>query len=331
MIARRPLADAEEAVSPIIATVLLLAIMISITGSMLAWGIPQLQRNEADAHYVTTFNNLLNLEADLEQVVTQGEGASRVTTFSFSAGTLTYREDIETWLVVYTVPTWADLVVRGFAPGVTEFVVRDLNETAVNLAVNLSYPDGTWADRAVVGDRLATIPPMVTGVHGEIRTLVNDTVVGGFYVDGVDALSYKHASMAGVYRLRLMNGCIMAEEPGGDPWLASSPLVRSSGNLDALHLYLIDYNLSESPFTSLSLGNWQVRLLNRESVDRGPFGVTGVRITVDGYSQKATHNSFISTWGFTRDENREEIYYRQATPFDLRLMERTVYVSFGLR
>ena len=34
------LSDSEDAISPIIGTVLILAIMVSITGTMLAWGIP---------------------------------------------------------------------------------------------------------------------------------------------------------------------------------------------------------------------------------------------------------------------------------------------------
>ncbi|MFL2939539.1 MAG: hypothetical protein ACJZ37_01280, partial [Candidatus Poseidoniales archaeon] len=40
-------------ISPIIGTVLILAIMVSITGTMLAWGIPQIQESEAYAIYTS--------------------------------------------------------------------------------------------------------------------------------------------------------------------------------------------------------------------------------------------------------------------------------------
>jgi len=50
----------EDAVSPIIGTVLILAIMISVTGTMLAWGIPQIQESEAYAIYTSAQNNFLN-------------------------------------------------------------------------------------------------------------------------------------------------------------------------------------------------------------------------------------------------------------------------------
>ena len=69
----------EEAMSPVIGTVLIMALMVTIVGTMLAWGIPQVQDNEAWAQYATTRSNLLNLDADLDQVLLQGEGASRST------------------------------------------------------------------------------------------------------------------------------------------------------------------------------------------------------------------------------------------------------------
>ena len=55
------LGKSEDAVSPVIGTVLILAIMITITGTMLAWGIPQIQESEAYAIYTSAHNNFLNL------------------------------------------------------------------------------------------------------------------------------------------------------------------------------------------------------------------------------------------------------------------------------
>ena len=83
--------DSEEGVSPIIGTVLILGIMVTITGTMLAWGIPQIQESEAYAIYTSTQNNLLNFDADLDQVLLQGEGSSRSSTVSLSAGLLVHR------------------------------------------------------------------------------------------------------------------------------------------------------------------------------------------------------------------------------------------------
>ena len=89
------LSDSEDAISPVIGTVLILAIMVSITGTMLAWGIPQIQQSEAYAIYTSAQNNFLNFDADLDQVIVQGEGSSRSSTVSFSAGTFVHRENLD--------------------------------------------------------------------------------------------------------------------------------------------------------------------------------------------------------------------------------------------
>ena len=83
----------EDAVSPIIGTILILAIMVSITGTMLAWGIPQIQESEAYAIYTSAQNNFLNFDADMDQVILQGEGSSRASTVSFSSGTFVERDN----------------------------------------------------------------------------------------------------------------------------------------------------------------------------------------------------------------------------------------------
>ena len=64
----------EDGVSPIIGTILILGIMVSITGTMLVWGIPQIQQSEAYAIYTSAQNNFLNFDADMDQVILQGTG-----------------------------------------------------------------------------------------------------------------------------------------------------------------------------------------------------------------------------------------------------------------
>ena len=96
------LGKTDDAVSPVIGTVLILAIMITITGTMLAWGIPQIQESEAYAIYTSAQNNLLNFDADLDHVILQGEGASRTSTVSFSSGTFVQRENLEEIRYYYT-------------------------------------------------------------------------------------------------------------------------------------------------------------------------------------------------------------------------------------
>ena len=123
--------ESEEGVSPIIGTVLILGIMVTITGTMLAWGIPQIQESEAYAIYTSSQNNLLNFDADLDHVLLQGEGSSRTSTVSLSAGTLALREDwtkLDEIRYYYTTVSWFDPEIVGVKTGSESFAMKDNNE-----------------------------------------------------------------------------------------------------------------------------------------------------------------------------------------------------------
>ena len=122
--------ESEEGVSPIIGTVLILGIMVTITGTMLAWGIPQIQESEAYAIYTSSQNNLLNFDADLDHVLLQGEGSSRTSTVSLSAGTLALREDwtkLDEIRYYYTTVSWFDPEIVGVKTGSESFAMKDNN------------------------------------------------------------------------------------------------------------------------------------------------------------------------------------------------------------
>ena len=87
--------------------------MVSITGTMLAWGIPQIQQSEAYAIYTSAQNNFLNFDADLDQVLIQGEGSSRSSTVSFSAGTFVHRENLDEIRYYYETTTWSSFEIIG--------------------------------------------------------------------------------------------------------------------------------------------------------------------------------------------------------------------------
>ena len=142
------LGKSEEAVSPVIGTVLILAIMITITGTMLAWGIPSIQESEAYSIYTSSQNNLLNLDADLDHVILQGEGASRTSTVSFSSGSFVERSDKDQIRYYYTTVSWSDPKIVGVKNGATMFGMLDDKEVVNDYTVTLTYPD----DDGVISD-----------------------------------------------------------------------------------------------------------------------------------------------------------------------------------
>ena len=95
---------------------------------MLAWGIPSIQESEAYSIYTSSQNNLLNLDADLDHVILQGEGSSRTSTVSFSSGSFVQRSDKDQIRYYYTTVSWSDPKIVGVKNGATMFGMLDNKE-----------------------------------------------------------------------------------------------------------------------------------------------------------------------------------------------------------
>ncbi len=377
------LTNSDEAVSPVIGTILILAIMLTVTGTMLAWGIPQIQQNEAYAIYTSAQNNLLNFDVDLDHVLAQGEGASRTSTISFSSGTFVQRPNLDEIRYYYTAVPWSDPKIVGVATGSESFAIKDNLEVVDNYRITLTYPnlcydsdnnevdfdtteedcvdaestwvpDGTEWTGTSSENIVSGFPyPLTYGSSATYSSTANTTQVGGFFIYGTDSLSYKYASVSGVFKMRMLNGGVVSKEPGGQFYVSSQPLTRSVTNeevgkedtYDSLTFYQTDYNMSSS-IKSLMAGNYVFDIRNQGGNDIS-LNIYSLRISFDGESADALQRYYMSynnfdaaDYKFDRTESvvahaefplEEDIIYSQSTPFDFRLLERTVHVKFSLR
>ena len=341
------LTDSEDAISPIIGTVLILAIMVSITGTMLAWGIPQIQESEAYAIYTSAQNNFLNFDADLDQVIIQGEGSSRSSTVSFSAGTFVHRENLDEIRYYYETTSWSSFEILGVKNGATMFAIIDNKEVIDNFDITILYPNGTILEVESSAFIASGFPPLVYGTSATYTSTDNNTVVGGFFIYGVDSLSYKYSSVSGVYKMRLFNGGIVTREPGGIFFVSSKPIIRSisaADSYESLVLYQTDYNMTTGA-KSLTGGNYNFEARNQGGKDSS-IKVFNVRMGFSGDSSVALKNYYSTYWSFGSDTYtisstqstaaanmgfEEDIYYSQDTAFDFRILERTIHVTFNLR
>ncbi len=346
---RQPsLNNSEDAVSPIIGTVLILAIMVSITGTMLAWGIPQIQESEAYAIYTSAQNNFLNFDADLDQVIIQGEGSSRSSTVSFSAGTFVLRENLDEIRYYYETTTWSSFDILGIQNGANSFAILDNKEVIDNFDIIISYPNGTTWEGESSSHIVSGFPyPLTYGTSATYSSTANSTAVGGFFIYGVDSLSYKYSSVSGVYKMRLFNGGIVTREPGGIFYVSSKPIIRSiiSDDLyESLVLYQTDYNMTTGS-KSLTGGNYNFEVRNQGGKDSS-YEVYNIRMGFSGDSSTALKNYYSTYWGFEPETYTisssqsiaasnmgfdEDIVYKQSTAFDFRILERTIHVTFNLR
>ena len=340
--------ESEDGVSPIIGTILIMGIMVTITGTMLVWGIPQIQQSEAYAIYTSAQNNLLNFDADMDHVILQGPGSSRTSTVSFSTGTFTLRENLDEIRYYYTTVPWSDPKIIGVKNGSTTFAMTDSKEVVSDYSVTLTYPNGTsWT--GTTSSRLVTgFPEIVYGVKATYTSTENTTQIGGFFVYGVDSLSYKYSSVSGVYKMRMFNGGLVAKEPGGNFFVSSQPLIRSIENADSyasLSLYQTDYDMASSSPKSIMAGNYNFEARNQGGTDNSAT-IYSLRMGFTGDSSLALRSYYLSNWGFnsntyyfTSSESttaanmgfEEDIVYSQDTAFDFRILERTIHVTLNTR
>ena len=364
------LGKSEEAVSPVIGTVLILAIMITITGTMLAWGIPSIQESEAYSIYTSSQNNLLNLDADLDHVILQGEGASRTSTVSFSSGSFVERSDKDQIRYYYTTVSWSDPKIVGVKNGATMFGMLDNKEVVDDYTVTLTYPDddGVISDDSIkwIGYTssehiVSGFPALVSGVQAKYNSTANSTQIGGFFIYGVDSLSYQYSSVSGVFKMRMFNGGIISKVPGGTFGFTSQPLILSilsntdqqnhsdSAPYDSLTFYETDYDLTSS-VKNVQGGNFIMDTRNQGGNDIS-LDVYSIRIGFSGdCSSYQVKQYYYNNWNFvyndylfTPDQGlilasnfgvsnaEEDIVYSQTSAFDFRILERTINVDVKLR
>ena len=192
---------------------------------------------------------------------------------------------------------------------------------------------------------------MTYGTSATYTSTANTTQIGGFYIYGTDALSYRYSSVSGVFKLRMFNGGMFADEPGGDFYTASSPLTRTisdSESYKSFTVYQTDYTIS-SAAKSLSAGNFIFDARNEGGNDISlevysvRIGVTGE--TSDGLKNYYTDLDFIEQTDnfFTTADSvllakdygmlsaEEDVVFSQSTSFDFRILERSINVNFNLR
>ena len=354
------LGKSEEAVSPVIGTVLILAIMITITGTMLAWGIPSIQESEAYSIYTSSQNNLLNLDADLDHVILQGEGSSRTSTVSFSSGSFVQRSDKDQIRYYYTTVSWSDPKIVGVKNGATMFGMLDNKEVVDDYTVTLTYPmalaelgNSTQWTGYTSSDHIVTgFPALVSGVQATYNSTANSTQIGGFFIYGVDALSYQYSSVSGIFKMRMFNGGIISKVPGGTFGFTSQPLIRSisdSDSYDSLTFYQTNHALTSS-MKNVQGGNYIIDTRNQGGKDIS-LDVYSIRIGFSGdCSSYQVRQSYSQNWNFVQNEYlftadqglildkhfgkgnaEEDIVYYQTSAFDFRILERTINVDVNLR
>ena len=324
----RPLDDA--AITPVIGTVLILAITLIVTGALLSWGIPNLQSNEAYANYMTCYNNLLNLQHDIGDVATQGEGASRVSSVSLSAGDAVFKKDSETFSFVYTTNSSVTLDTEGLSNDSAFLRIYDLDNTLDTFNVTIVYPDNEEFQYTTSDNQISLSRNIIFDTYGTISD-VNGTELGGFILLGMDELYYSYKSVAGVYSMSLISGSTIAKEPSSPPYLISTPLTLGSIESGTISFYSVDLDITSSRYSAIGTGNYEIALRNQGGSVQSYTSIYHLRLHISGDFQTPLYYGYQSYFDFEKDPFGNEIYLDLDNPIDFRLLERKIDVSVSLR
>lgn len=328
----------EAGAETVISTVLLLGIMITITGSMLAWAIPQLQANEALASYNATYYHLEAFQGELEALITQGEGASRSSGVSISAGTFTIHGDELDWFITWTTVDTAEIAIRDIEEDSPSFTVYDLEQ-------DFSTPDKDWTVRVLW---LETGHENTSGlVRGQatfdqnlsapLRGWVLDDdeeVVAGFLWLGPDTLRWRYISPGGNYKLYITNGAILAKEPGVNFRVVNEPIMvtRMEGDrYKAMVWNLVTFNTTNSDYHSAGSSDFVIATNNLGTTSTTIQDIYALKVQFIGAGANAWRSYFTGELGFGTASDHPEVILNQDTPFRLDLVETDVGINLRTR
>jgi len=299
----------DEGITPVISTILLLVITLTIIGGIIAWALPTILDQESDARFESSYNNLEVLATGIEDSVYSGEDSSRTINFDIAAGDMNIRKDVERWTVSYSFIDTSINFTR-FSPRSMLFSYNFHNRPSEHNVVkirnletgNISVFE-TENDTVVMEEPLFTFPSHIAIFNGTRNNLSEQLAEAWlFYVDGI---TYTQATGKGEYNIRVINGGIITDPDSKYGYVARDPLVTAEEN--SILVYIMQMNATA--LTGGGLGKYKASVTVDDMNVRKVGEVKYLRFRIEGDKyREAWYNSFFLTGlgckeGF-RDENR---------------------------
>ena len=300
----------DEGITPVVSTILLLVITLTIIGGIIVWALPTLLDQESDARYESSYNNLEVLATGMEDSVYSGEDSSRTINFDLAGGDMNIRQGEERWTISYTYID-SSLNFTSFSPGSTlfsyDFYDRDPEHNVVRIK-NLENGNITVLetdnDTIVMEEKLFQSPAHISIFNGT-KTNLSEMLaeVWLFYVDGI---VYKQATGKGQYSILVVNGGIITDPNSKYGFVARDPMVRVEEN--SILVYIVQMNATG--LTGGGAGKYKASVTVDDVNVRKVGEVKHLRFQIDGdkYRQAWYSSFFINDIGCKegfRDQNRD--------------------------
>jgi len=299
----------DEGITPVVSTILLLVITLTIIGGIIVWALPTLLNQESDAKFEASYNNLEVLATGMEDSVYSGEDSSRTINFDLAGGNMHIRQDLERWTISYSYID-TSLNLTSFSPKSTLFSYDFYNRGSEHNVVKIKNLENgnitileTDNDTIVMEEKLFQYPSHILIFNGTTTNL--SELLGEVWLFYVDGIAYSQATGKGQYNILVLNGGIITDPDSKYGYVARDPMVTVEEN--SILLYILQMN--GTGLTGGGSGKYKASVAVDEVNVRKVGEVKYLRLQIDGdkYKQAWYNSFFISELGFEagpRDENR---------------------------
>jgi len=295
---RKGFVDDVDAVTPIISTLLLITIMLTIISAILYWSIPAMNRISWDTEFRTSMAGFEALDAALEDTVLGGvSGSTRSFRISVPQGNLLYYPNVARWYVSFTYDSGYDFEIADIADEyeepdrITQFRVfirpeRPGDDNDFDLTIQWVNDTSTTSqtfDGLEFGDVITPSDPFfgddsIRYVRFIVRDTATGSPIGEAYLIRLDRLEVKIPSEFGTARICSENGAIVRVYPGDS---IINPPVMSYDSEEA-ELYMNVIPLDVQGIRVVGAGNWKITMRLRDMDFTRIDGAYHVRLRVMG-------------------------------------------------
>ncbi|MBW3583032.1 MAG: hypothetical protein KY455_08035 [Euryarchaeota archaeon] len=320
------------AVTPVVGTVMVLLVASIGVGSILVWGVPNMEDEQSNAEFAGILNQFYSFDSIAENVMHGGSaGKASKGTLSIPGGTV-QRTDGNWFVISYYPKNIHGGDVYDFSPSGFHTIAEPKDELVItndgvdvtdpkiiletvwstfhvvrNIATPASWDSGTSYTVSVLDP--AEFNSYPTRLRVQDETTGDDLVVMWFYPMG--ALEYQTETSSGVLNIALENAAVLTTRPGGTG-LRDKPLLTqeftSAAHPDeltfmAMFFMLFVDNVTTPGISAGGAGNYPL-LFSLKSNNLRTNGTEVYRVQVDmvGARTSAWMDYYTRYYGFVEDE-----------------------------
>jgi len=235
-----------SAVAPVVGVILLLAIMISIVGSILLWGVPLLRDMENDAKFDSARSNFMVLNSRTKELMQEGEGSSKTATISLPGGDMYIIENLERWVVYYSLLPM-NVTFQNLTDGdaVFDFYFDNDSYNLVELNVTVVWRhNDTAVNYTTTNGRISADHPL----SGSVSIFIYNVTANGSkplahaFMDNLGGIQYYQQLENQRVQIRAVNGGLVSDQGTSLGQVISSPLVvqGNARGSRTINVFLID-------------------------------------------------------------------------------------------